>query len=91
MSSKSEGKIILCFENFNGLPTTKSGCHSDKISSLRHVWSKLNADVIALVETQINTSLLPNKESIHTTMFRNNPATSILSNNTNEIIGKTAR
>ena len=41
-----------------------------------------------LIETQINLSLLPNKESLHTTMFLNHLATSILSNDANELSGR---
>ena len=52
------------------------------------MWSKLEVDFISLVETQINPLLLSFKESLHTAMFRNQPATSILSNNTNELIGR---
>ena len=51
LSSKSEDIVMLYSENFNSLPKTKSGFHLDKSSSLRHVWSKLKADFISLVES----------------------------------------
>ena len=43
---------------------------------------------MSLVETQINLSLLPSKDSLYTALFRHQPATYILSNNTNELIGR---
>ena len=63
-------KLRIHFKNANGLPTSKSGCNSDKVSILRHVWSKLNVDFMSLVETQISPLLLPNKDSLHTSMFQ---------------------
>ena len=59
-----------------------------KVSGLRHAWSKINEYFKSLLETQINLSLLPNKESLHTTMFLNHLATSILSNDANELSGR---
>ena len=53
--------LSLYFENVNGLPTYKNGFKSDKVKRLRHVWSKLETDVMSLAETQINTSILPKK------------------------------
>ena len=85
---KPNDTIRLYFENANGLPTSKSGCHSEKVSHLRQIWSKLNVDFTPLVKTQINPSLIPNKESSHATVFQNYADTSILSNNTNELIGR---
>ena len=67
-------RLGFILKKFNGLPTSKPGCHSDKVSELIHVWSKLNADFTSLVETQINPSLLPNKDSLHATMFLNQRA-----------------
>ena len=72
----------------NGLPASKSGCHSDKVNVIRHAWSKLNAYFISLLETQINPSLITNKDSLHATMFKKQPATLILRNNENELIGR---
>ena len=88
ISFKPKDTIILYFENVNSLPKTKSSFHSDKIISLKHVWPKLNVDLITLVETHVNPSLIPSKDYIHSTIFRNYPATSILSNNVNEVIGR---
>ena len=80
--------IRLCFENFNRLPTSKSGCRSDKVSRLRYVWSKLNVDFVSLIETQINRSFLRNKDYLHKSMRHNQLAISALSNNKNEFIGR---
>ena len=79
---------MLYFENTNGLPTSKSGCHSKKINRLRHLYSKLNAEFTSQVETQINPPLLTNKDSFHAKMFKNQPATSTLSDNKNELSSK---
>ena len=76
------------FENVNGLPASKSGWNSDKVSRLRHVWSKINADIMSLVETKINQSLLPNTDSLYAIMFLNDRAMSTISTNANELIGK---
>ena len=78
----------LCFENFNRLPTSKHGCNSDNVSSLRHVWSKLNVDFKSTIETQIDLLLLPNKDSLHAAMFQNHAAKSMLLNNANKLIGR---
>ena len=43
---------------------------------------------MSLAETQINPSLLSHKDSMHTTLFLYQPTTSILSSNSNELIGK---
>ena len=45
-------------------------------------------DFIPLVETQINQSLIPNKDSLHVAIFLNHPAASMLSNNANELVGR---
>ena len=52
------------------------------------MWSELETDVVSLSETQINPSLLAHKDSLHYDMFRHQPASSIHSNNSNELIGK---
>ena len=67
--------IRLYFENVNGLPTSKSGYHFEKVNKLRHLWLKLNVDFMSLVETHINPSLLNEKDSLYATMFKNQPAT----------------
>ena len=58
------------------------------MNKFRHLWTKFNACLILLVETQIKPALTSNKDSLHTTMFKNKPATTILSNNKNELAGK---
>ena len=75
------------FENVNRLPASKTRCHSDKLSRLRHIWSKLNINFILLL-TQINPSLPPIKYYPHAAMLQNNLATSTLRNNMNELIGR---
>ena len=88
LALKLDDVIRMCFENSNGLPTSKSVCHSDKVNTIRLLWKKLNADSISLVETQIKPSFLTNKDSLHTTMFKNQPVTSMISNNKNELTGR---
>ena len=58
LSLKSSDALRAHFENVNGFPTQSSGYNSDKVKKLRHLWSKLETDVVSLVETQINPSLL---------------------------------
>ena len=88
LSLKPRDTLRLYFENVKGLPTNNSGCKSDKVKKLRHLWSKLEIDVVSLVETQINPSLLTHKDSLHYALFRHQPASSIHNNNSNELIGK---
>ena len=88
LSLKPRDTLRLYFENVNGLPTNNSGCKSDKVKKLRHLWSKLETDVASLAETQINSSLLTHKDSLHCALFRHQPASSIHNNNSNELIGK---
>ena len=78
----------MCFEKVNGLPTSKFGCSLDKVIQLRHIWSKLNADLMSLVETHINKKLFLYTDPIHKIMLRNQLATSMLSDNENELIGR---
>ena len=85
---KSDDVIRIYFENVNRLPTSKSGRHSDKVNRLRHLWSNINVNFTSLVETQINPSLRTKKDSLHATMFENQLATSILSNNKNKLTGR---
>ena len=63
-------------------------CKLDKVKKVWHSLSKLVVDFISLAETQINLSLLPIKDSLHTALFQHQPATSMLSNNSNELIGR---
>ena len=69
--------LRLYFENVNGLPNNSSGYKSDKVKKLRHLWSKLETDVVSLVETQIKPSLLSHKDSLHYALFCNQPASFI--------------
>ena len=88
LAPKLDDMIRMWFENTNGLPTSKSGYYFNKVNKLRNLWSKLNKDFSSLVETQINPSLLFNKDIRHATMFKNQSDTSALSKNKNELIGK---
>ena len=88
LECKLYATIRFHFENGNGLPISKSEYHSVKVSCLRHVWSKFNVDFMLLVETQINPSLLHNKDSLHASIFQNYEATSMFSSNTNELISR---
>ena len=54
--------IMLYFENMIRLPTSKSGCYSEKNNRLRHLWSKLNTDFTLLVVTQIAMESLEEKK-----------------------------
>ena len=51
LECRLDDTIMLYFENVNGLLISKCGFHSEKVSSLRHIWSKLNVDIIPLVDT----------------------------------------
>ena len=88
LSLKPKDTLRLYFENVNGLPTNNSGCKSDKVKKLRHLWSKLETDVVSLAETQIKPSLLTHEDSLHYALFRHQPASSIHNNNSKELIGK---
>ena len=50
--------------------------------------SKLEVFVISLAGTQINPSLLPSKDYLRIVLFQHQPATSILSNTSNELISR---
>ena len=80
--------MSMHFENLSSLPTVKTGFHSDKLDRIHHLCTKLNVELISLVETQSNPSLISSKDSLHTIMLKNKPYASILSNNQNELIGK---
>ena len=88
LACKQDDTIIFQFENVNGLPTSKSVSHSDKVSSLKNIWSKLNTDFESPVENYVNPSLFPNKDSLRAAIFQNHAASSMLSNNVDELIGK---
>ena len=87
-SLKPIDALRLCFENLNGLPTSKNGCKPDKVKKLRYLWLKPETDIASLAETQTNPSILSSKDSLHTALLRHQSATSMLSNNSNEFIGK---
>ena len=86
VSLKSSNTIRLHFENVNGLSQVCNGCQSQKVTKLRRLWSKLDADVVSLVETQINPSFPSNNQSLHYALFRNQLASYIHNNNSNELI-----
>ena len=80
--------IRLHFQNFNCLPISISGFRPDNVISLKHIWLKTNAYVTSLVETQINPSLLPIKDSLQVAIFQHHEAKSTLSNTANKLIGR---
>ena len=88
LSLKPRDTLRVYFENVNGFPNKSFDYNSCKVKKLRHLWSKLETDVVSLVETQINPSLLHQKDSLHHALFRHKPASSIHNNNSNELIGK---
>ena len=88
LSLKPSNTLRAYFENVNGFPYGSTGYNSHKVKKLRHLWSKLDTDVVSLVETQINPSLLRNKDSLHRALFRHQPASSIHTNDSNELISK---
>ena len=51
LSLKPDDILRLYFENVNDIPTSKTGCKSDKVKKLRHLRSKLEVDLIYLAET----------------------------------------
>ena len=55
---------------------------------LRHLWSNLNACCMTLVETNLNPSLLTNKDSLYMTVVKNKPDASMISNDKKKLMGK---
>ena len=55
LTTKSDYSIRLFFDNSDGIPS-EMGCfrNSWKNSSLKHTWNRFQADIMCLVETQIN-------------------------------------
>ena len=86
LSLKSSNNIRLCFENVNGLSQVCNGCQSHKVKKLRRLWSKLDADIMSLVETQINPSFPSYDQSLHHILFRNQLASYIHNNNSNKLL-----
>ena len=88
LAPKPEDAFLLCIENMNSFTTSNTRCHSDKVKRMKHISSRLNAVLISLAETQINPSLVTNKNSLNNSLFTNQHVMSILSNNKNELIGR---
>ena len=88
LSLKPSNTFRTYFKNVNGFPTRSAGFNSHKVMKLRHLRLKLDIDAVSLVETQINPSLLHNKDSLYRALFRHQPASSIHNNNSNDLISK---
>ena len=87
---KSDGSVRLYFENVNGLsPELGYSKTSWKYGRLRHIFHRLQVDVLSLVETQLNLDLTTKTFSLRNKLFQNRTATvSIASHNTYELLGK---
>ena len=42
LSTKTDDMIKIHFEKFDSLTATKTGCHSEKASKVRHIFSLMN-------------------------------------------------
>ena len=67
---KSEGSVCLFFENVNGLsPELGYSRTSWKYGRLRHIFHRLQVDVLSLAETQINLDLTSKTFSLRDKLF----------------------
>ena len=86
---KSDGSVRLYFDNVNGLsPDLGYSKISWKYGCLRHVFHRLQVDVIILVETQLNLDLTTKTFSLRDKLFQKRTAVSIASHNKHELLGK---
>jgi len=59
-----------------------------KYKILKYIWKVLNINIISLVETQINKTLLDQTQDMSNNLFRGSNHFTIFSSNQNKLIGK---
>ena len=85
---KTDNSLRLLFKNINNIPLD-IGYYSSlwKYKYLKYIHSRFQADILNLVEIQINPDLTPYTFSLVNKILNNQNLVSILSNNTNELLG----
>ena len=88
LSIKDKNTVRVYFKNVNGLNITrKVWKFTYKYRRLRKLWSCLQVDLINVVETKINPSLLAQQQEFKDNLFWSEIHHTIFSNNSNELIG----
>ena len=88
LTSKTDDSLRLLFKNINGIPPDMGYCPSLwKYKRLKYMQSRFQADILNLVEIQINSNLTRYTFSLSNKLLNNQNPVSILSNNINKLLG----